>query len=74
MFFTHTYYLKQKKVANIVAVKAIIAFVEPDDKRAIGFYTSVGFEKATEDVQKEIEDSFNEKCDLYMVSFDNVKV
>ena len=71
----YTYILpKIEKVADIVAVKGIIAFVEPDDEQAIGFYTSVGFQKATEDVQKEIEDSFNEKCDLYMVSFYNVEV
>lgn len=63
---------KIKMVADIVAVKAIIAFVEPDDEQAIGFYTSIGFEKATEEVQKEIEDSFNEECDLYMVSIDNI--
>lgn len=65
---------KIEKVADIVAVKAIIAFVEPDDEQAIGFYTSVGFKKAAEEVQKEIEDSFNEKCDLYIVSFDDVEI
>lgn len=71
----YTYILpKIEAVADIVAVKAIIAFVEPDDEQAIGFYTSVGFEKAKEDVQKEIEDSFNEECDLYMVSFENADV
>lgn len=63
---------KIKTVANIVAVKAIIAFVEPDDEQAINFYTSIGFQKATEDVQKEIEDSFNEECDLYMVAVENI--
>lgn len=63
---------KVKKVAGIVAVKAVIAFVEPDDEQAIGFYTSIGFEKATDVVQKEIDDSFNEECDLYMVSLDEV--
>ena len=24
--------------------------------------------------EKEIEDSFNEKCDLYIVSFDNIEI
>ena len=68
----YTYILpKVQKVADIVAVKAIIAFVEPDDEQAIGFYKSVGFTKASEEVQKEIEDSFNEECDLYMVSIEN---
>lgn len=67
----YTYILpKVKKVAEIVAVKAIIAFVEKDDERAIGFYKSIGFTKATEDVQKEIEDSFNEECDLYIVQLE----
>lgn len=65
---------KIKKVADLVAVKAIIAFVEPNDDQAIGFYTSVGFKKASDEVQKEIEDSFNEKCDLYMVSFENIEI
>ena len=64
---------KIKEVADKVAVKAIIAFVEPDDEQAIGFYTSVGFKKASDIVQKEIAESFNEKCDLYMVSLDDIK-
>lgn len=65
---------KIEKVAEIAAVKAVIAFVEPDDERAIGFYKSVGFKRASEEVQKEIEDSFNEKCDLYIVSFENIEI
>lgn len=70
----YTYILpKIIKVAELVAVKAIIAFVEPEDKGAIAFYSSIGFEKATESVQKEILDSFNEECDLYIVSLDNIK-
>lgn len=70
----YTYILpKIQEVAKIVAVKAIIAFVEPEDERAIRFYSSVGFKKATEIVQKEIEDSFNEECDLYIVSLDDIE-
>ena len=69
----YTYILpKIKVVAENVAVKAIIAFVEPDDEQAIGFYKSIGFEKASDLVQKEIAESFNEECDLYMVSFDEI--
>ena len=63
---------KIKQVAKLVAVKAIIAFVEPEDEQAIGFYKSVGFEKAKDEVQKEIEDSFNEECDLYLVSLEGL--
>ena len=63
---------KIKEVAELVAVKAIIAFVEPDDELAIGFYKSIGFVKAKDEVQKEIEDSFNEECDLYLVSLDEL--
>lgn len=71
----YTYILpKIETVANIVGVKGIIAFVETEDKKAIGFYTSVGFEKAKDDVQKEIGETFNEECDLYMVSFDDVEI
>ena len=69
----YTYILpKIKEVAELVAVKAIIAFVEPDDELAIGFYKSIGFVKAKDEVQKEIEDSFNEECDLYLVSLDEL--
>lgn len=69
----YTYILpKVKEVARKIAVKAIIAFVEPDDQQAIGFYKSVGFEKASDLVQNEIAESFNEECDLYMVSLDEV--
>lgn len=46
--------------------------MEPDDEQAIGFYTSIGFEKASDIVQREIAESFNEKCDLYMVSLDDI--
>ncbi len=59
---------KIKKVSEIIAVKVIIAFVEPDDEQAVHFYNSLGFEKATDVVQKEIADSFNNECDLYIVS------
>ena len=69
----YTYILpKVKAVAEYVAVKAIIAFVEPEDEQAIGFYKSIGFEKASDLVQREIAESFNEECDLYMVSLDEV--
>ena len=39
----------------------------------LGFYTSIGFKKANKEVQNEIAESFNEKCDLYMVSLDDIK-
>lgn len=69
----YTYILpKVKTVAENVAVKAIIAFVEPEDEQAIGFYKSIGFEKASDLVQREIAESFNEECDLYMVSLDEI--
>lgn len=70
----YTYILpKIREVSKLIAVKAIIAFVETEDEMAIGFYKSIGFERATEDVQKEIEDSFNVDCDLYIVALDNVE-
>lgn len=68
----YTYILpKIINVSETIAVKAIIAFVEKDDEQAIGFYTSIGFERANDTVQKEIEDSFNEQCDLYIVALDD---
>lgn len=60
------------EVSKIVAVKAIIAFVESEDCKAVGFYKGLGFEKTTDLVQKEIEESFNEHCDLYLVSLDDI--
>lgn len=63
---------KIESVAKKVAVKAVIAFVEREDEQAIGFYTSLGFEKASDIVQKEIAESFNEECDLYVVSLDDL--
>lgn len=59
-------------VSEIVAVNAIVAFVDPGDDKAIGFYKSIGFERANQIVQKEIEDSFNENCDLYLVSLNDL--
>lgn len=63
---------KNESVAKKVAVKAVITFVEREDEQAIGFYTSLGFEKASDIVQKEIAESFNEECDLYVVSLDDL--
>lgn len=60
---------KVQKVKNIIAVKAIIVFVEPHNKKGIAFYKSLGFVKADDVVQKTIDESFNEKCDLYVLSF-----
>lgn len=59
---------KIKEVEKLIAVRAVIVFVEPDNEQGIGFYTSLGFEKAEQIVQKAIDDSFNEKCDLYILS------
>lgn len=73
VFYEHIF-PKIQAVAEIIAVKAIIAFVEPEDEQAVGFYKSIGMVKATEIVQKEIEDSFNEECDLYIASLDGTEV
>lgn len=65
----HDYILpKVLEVKEIIAVKAIIVFVEPNNEKGICFYKSLGFTKADEIVQKTIEESFNEKCDLYVLS------
>jgi len=62
---------KIRKVESLIAVRAIIVFVDPDNEAGIGFYKSLGFEKATEDVQQKINESFNEKCDLYVLDLRN---
>ena len=48
------------------------AKTEFDFYHKVGFYKSIGFEKASDLVQREIAESFNEECDLYMVSLDEV--
>ena len=59
---------KVQRVKGIIAVKAIIVFVEPNNKKGIRFYRSLGFVKADDVVQNTIGESFNEKCDLYVLS------
>lgn len=54
-------------VESLIAVRAIIVFVDPDNENGIVFYESLGFEKAAAEVQKEIGESFNESCDLYVL-------
>lgn len=59
---------KVQKVKEIIAVKAITAFVESNNGKGIRFYKSLGFVKADDIVQKTIGESFNDKCDLYVLS------
>ena len=61
---------KVETVAKLIAVKAIIVFVEPDNEVGILFYESLGFVKAAEEVQKEIAETFNEDCDLYVLELE----
>lgn len=58
---------KVRAVAGLVAVKAIIVFVESDNVGGIKFYEALGFVKAAEEVQQKIAESFNEDCDLYVL-------
>ncbi len=58
---------KIRQVEELIAVRAIIVFVDPDNEDGIGFYRSLGFEKAAADVQQKIDESFNENCDLYVL-------
>ena len=58
---------KVTQVKNLVAVKAIIVFVEPENLQGIHFYKSLGFERASQEIQNSISDSFNENCDLYLL-------
>lgn len=68
----HDYILpKIQKVGTLIAVRAIIVFVDPDNIDGIGFYESLGFEKAEDDVQRKIGESFNEDCDLYVLDLKN---
>lgn len=61
---------KIKEVSNIISVYGIIVFVDEDNTTGIKFYTSLGFKRANEDTQKAIGDSYNEKCQLYVLKLD----
>ena len=58
---------KIQGVENLIAVRAVIVFVDPDNANGIRFYESLGFKKASRDVQQKISESFNENCDLYVL-------
>lgn len=55
-------------VKNEIAVRAIIVFVESDNEQGLCFYKSLGFKKVDEIVQQCIDETFNEECDLYVLS------
>lgn len=55
-------------VRKQIAVRAIIVFAEPDNERGLYFYQSLGFKKADDIVQRCIGETFNEECDLYVLS------
>lgn len=64
---------KVKTICALVAVKGIMAFVEKENEKGIAFYKSVGFERAESVVNDAVHsDSFNEGCDLYVVSLDKL--
>ncbi len=58
---------KIKEAADILAVYGIIVFVEESNWNGIKFYTSLGFKKANDETQRAIGDSYNEKCQLYVL-------
>lgn len=62
---------KVKIVSELIAVKALIVFVESDNSGGIAFYESLGFVKAADEVQKMIAETFNEDCDLYVLELNN---
>lgn len=58
-------------VRREIAVRAIIVFVESNNEQGLYFYKSLGFRKADDIVQKCIGETFNEECDLYVLSLLN---
>ena len=56
-----------RQVEELIAVRAVIVFVEADNEHGIKFYKSLGFKKAEDDVQRKIDESFIEDCDLYVL-------
>lgn len=57
---------KVEIISKYVAIFGIMVFVLPDDKNAISFYEHIGFVRADDEVQRNI-DHFNEDCDLYIL-------
>lgn len=54
-------------VSEIMSIYGIIVFVENENTNGISFYESLGFEKANEEIQRAISDSYNEECKLYVL-------
>lgn len=57
---------KIRNTAENIAIYSIMVFVLPADQGAVKFYESIGFAKAGDDVQKNV-DHFNEDCELYIL-------
>lgn len=72
MVFRKLIYPKIKEVEKLVAVKAIMAFVEKEDEKAVGFYKSLGFTEADEKVQQVIADAYSTECELYILYIENI--
>lgn len=64
---------KVELVSRYIAVRGIMVFAEKNNIQGIGFYKSLGFIRADDSVQKNIQDSFNIGCDLYTVSLKNLR-
>lgn len=64
---------KVKAVADLIGVQAIMVFVEHHNKKGVHFYKTIGFEKADDSVQRIINETFNEQCDLYLVKLKDIK-
>ena len=63
---------KVREISTLAAVKGIMVFVEEHNEKGIAFYKSLGFKKADESVQRQLNDTFNWGCDLYVVSLDTL--
>lgn len=64
---------KIKEVSKIIAIYGIIVFVESENGQGIQFYNSLGFKRANNEIQKAVGDSYNEKCELYVLKLDDIK-
>lgn len=58
---------KIREVSKIIAIYGTIVFVESENKQGIQFYNSLGFKRANNETQKAVGDSYNEKCELYVL-------
>lgn len=71
MIFVNYILPKIVEVKRLIAVKAIMVFVESGDMHAINFYRKIGFKMNNSKIQNHIEESYSEDCKIMVLTLDN---